>query len=160
MFKKSISLQCENVIKAANLKDKPKKLLDFYTPNDEILSKIRVTYELRGEYLPRRKINPFKKRPMTVIYDQGSFRQFVLPSQRDHVHSAWSHEELFGVKRWANHSAFIKEYIRVDNQIFAILFFSLFLLWPYYFYKHRRFCSHLDDTLTAEMGNYSVEDLV
>ena len=64
------------------VKQKPKHILGLYKPNDHLLE-FKIPYELRGEYLPRRKINPFRKKPLKVTYDQANFAQFTLPSERD-----------------------------------------------------------------------------
>lgn len=59
---------------------KPKQLLDLYKPNDHLIDSRTVPYELRGEHLPRQKINPYRKKPLKVTYDQASFNRFILPS--------------------------------------------------------------------------------
>jgi len=61
---------------------RPKHILDLYKPNDHLLER-KTPFELRGEYLPRRKINPFRKKPLKVEYDQNNFSPFILPSARD-----------------------------------------------------------------------------
>jgi len=61
---------------------KPKHILNLYKPNDQLLE-YKLPYELRGEHLPRQKINPFRKKPLKVTYDQSNFSQFLLPSARD-----------------------------------------------------------------------------
>jgi hypothetical protein len=85
MFKRTLKLLTEKQFHNTTepKADIPKKLLDFYTPNNHIVDKVRIPYELRGEYLPRRKINPFRKQPLNVIYDHNDFAKFVLPSKRD-----------------------------------------------------------------------------
>jgi hypothetical protein len=69
-------------------------------------------------------------------------------------------EELFGVKRWRNDSPFIKEYIRVDNQIclFVAVVFMLFL--PSAFNFHREWLEAMDGVLMADYGKYSSDDLI
>ena len=59
MFKRTIRLLIEN--QKGNQGEKHKKLLDLYTPNDAVVDKMKMPYEIRGEYIPRKKINPFKK---------------------------------------------------------------------------------------------------
>lgn len=85
MFKRTLRLFSEKTKNTSNIL-KPNHILDLYEPNDRLLQHKNV-YELRGEYLPRRKINPFKKTPMNVIYDQNDFAKFVLPSRREHEFS-------------------------------------------------------------------------
>jgi hypothetical protein len=164
MFRRTRLLLNQNILKdieevAPQLKDKPKKLLDYYTPNDKVLQE-NIPYELRGQYLPRRKINPFRKTPMNVIYDQHSFMRFVLPSRHEHVFGPWGYENLFGVKRWANHSPYMSEYIRIDNQIFLFVFLLLILLWPLFIHKHLILREYQDNTITADYGKFTADDLL
>ncbi len=71
----------------------------------------------------------------------------------------WSFEELFGVKRWRNDSAFINEYMKVDNQIFLIIVLGTILIWPSYVNYHREVLDAMDGVLTANLGNYTIDDL-
>jgi hypothetical protein len=158
MFKRTIRLLLENQ-KPVN-KEKHKKLLDYYTPNDHIVDKMEMPYELRGEYLPRKKINPFKKNPLQVVYDRNDFQSFVLPSKRSEVYGIWGTEELFGVKRWRNDSPYIKEYVRVDNQIFAIVLLIMILLWPIYMYRQNELMKGYDNYLTTSLGKFTADDLL
>jgi hypothetical protein len=157
MFKRTIRLLQET--NATKLAEKHKKILEYYTPNDQMVEKILPPYELRGEYLPRKKINPFKKAPLMLKYDRNNFSQFVLPSKRAEVFSMWGLEELFGIKRWRNDSPFIKEYIRVDNQIFVIFILLIVLTWPIVKYRVTVLNQGYDTFLTTNMGKYTAEDL-
>lgn len=138
---------------------KHKKILDYYTPNDELLKNLKMPYELRGEYLPRRKINPFKKRPLNVTYDYQNFNSFVLPSRRDEHFHMFNQEELFGIKKWRNDSPYIREYIRVDNQIFLIFFLIATLTAPFIIYHHRLLLEYWDNFLTSDMGALTSDDV-
>lgn len=109
-----------------------------YKSNQDLLDEFRLPYELRGEYTPRRPINAFKRKPMSVIYDQNVFQQFVLPSRREDVHGGIDVEKLFGVKRWRNDSPFIKEYIKIDNQIVFICILATLLYMIFSLERHRR----------------------
>jgi hypothetical protein len=69
-------------------------------------------------------------------------------------------EELFGVKRWRNDSPFIKEYIKVDNQICLLIILGILLALPSYFNYLRELNEHMDGCLTSNLGTYSVDDLI
>ena len=43
-----------------------KKIENRFKSNDDLLNSVKLPYELRGEYLPRKKINAFKRRPLNV----------------------------------------------------------------------------------------------
>ncbi len=77
MFKRSLNLLKENTSETQI----SKKVIDKFTPNKDLFDS-RLPYQLRGEHLPRNKINPFKKTPLRVIYDHEDFSAFTLPSRR------------------------------------------------------------------------------
>ena len=165
MFRRTLRLLQESkpstTNQAAPIFDKHKKILDFYTPNDHLVHRVdRVPYELRGEYLPHQKQNPYKKKPMNVIYDIKDFTSYVLPSRRENVFAGWGLEELFGVKRWRNDSPFMREYIKVDNQIFFIVCLSLILLYPVFWARQRKLEKGFEDYITSGLGKFTADDLI
>jgi|LauGreDrversion4_2_1035121.scaffolds.fasta_scaffold2204830_1 hypothetical protein len=76
MLRRTVRLLDERQLKA---------IQELYIPNDKVLEN-KLPYELRGQNLPRTKLNPFKKAPLRVIYDPNDFGRYVLPSQRDYIH--------------------------------------------------------------------------
>jgi hypothetical protein len=158
MFRRTKLLLCQN---KTTQEGRHKKILDYFTPNDHLVEKLdQVPYELRGEYLPRQKPNPFKKKPMNVVYDIKDFTSYVLPSKRERVYGLWGLEELFGIKRWRNDSPFIKEYIRVDNQVFLIVILSLVLLYPVFWARQRQLERNLENYITSGYGKFTADDLI
>lgn len=137
-----------------------KHIKDQHLPNDELLSHLKSAYELRGEYLPRRKINPFRRKPLKVNYDQSQFMGFVMPSKRVYYHGMFEQDELFGVRRWRNDSPFMKEYIKVDNQVMLlVLVLSLAgVLW--FGSLSRRIRQTKENIILTDMGKFTAEDLI
>jgi hypothetical protein len=164
MFRRTLRLLCEGKPlekTTAPIKEKHHKILDYYTPNDHLVDRLnQVPYELRGEYLPRQKQNPYKKKPLNVVYDIKDFQSYVLPSRREKVFNNWGLEELFGVKRWRNDSPFMKEYIKVDNQVFLIIVLSLFLLYPVFWAKQRKLEKGFEEYITSGYGKFTADDLI
>ena len=83
MFKKTLRLLNQNLSKQEN--PYPKKVIDNFTPNYDLLDNLKHPYDIKADYLPRRKINPFRRKPLRVIYDHNDFNNFVLPSRRGSV---------------------------------------------------------------------------
>ena len=83
MFKKKLRLLNQNLSKQEN--PYPKKVIDNFTPNYDLLDNLKHPYDIKADYLPRRKINPFRRKPLRVIYDHNDFNNFVLPSRRGSV---------------------------------------------------------------------------
>ena len=61
---------------------KLKAIQDLYIANDKFLNP-EFPYELQGQHLPRRKLNPFKKSTLKIIYDPNDYSQFILPSKKE-----------------------------------------------------------------------------
>ena len=73
MFKKSLKLLCEgkntksfNSLPTKDIADLTKfpvsnAIKGVFESNQDVLDDVRYPYELRGQYIPRRKVNPFKK---------------------------------------------------------------------------------------------------
>lgn len=133
---------------------------DAYVSNDSIIDGMKLPYELRGEYLPRRKINPFKKKPLSVIYDQSQFNKFVLPSKRTIAYGFADLEELFGVRKWRNDSPFIKEYIKIDNQIMLIAIVGVFFYLLIKLAMLKEWEKIQKNVLTSEYGVFTAKDLI
>ena len=161
MFKRTFRLFQEKNIN--NSKEQPqisKKLLELYVPNYHLIENLNTPYELKGQYLPKQKVSPFRKKPLTVIYDHYDFNKFVFPSHRDKHFGMWDFEELFGIKRWRKDSPFIKEYIRVDNQIFGIVCLFILLMFPFAVHKKKNGYAHQNDITTSNYGRFTADDLI
>lgn len=145
----------EKVLKA----NPTEKVKQAFKSNKELLDKVKIPYELRGNYTPRTPINPFKKKPLTLIYDQSHYQGFVLPSRRQNTYGMFDYEELFGVKKWRNDSPFIKEYIKIDNQIFfAILVLTTFGLIYWGQVQNKREKLHRE-VIISDMGIFCADDV-
>lgn len=72
----------------------------------------------------------------------------------------WSYEELFGVKRWRNDSPFMKEYIRVDNQLMLIIALIVLLSLPMIIHYHRQTQKYGGMLLTSDLGKFGSNDLI
>ncbi len=131
-----------------------------FVSNQNLLNELKLPYELRGEYTPRRPINPFKRKPMSVIYDQNNFQQFVMPSKRQDVYGFVDIEKLFGIKRWRNDSPFIKEYIKIDNQIVFICILGTLIYIAFSTERHRRIEDLKLNILLDDKGVFTSKDLI
>jgi hypothetical protein len=137
-----------------------KGIKDAYQSNEDLLNEMKLPYDLRGEYTPRTPISPFRRKPMSVIYDQNNFQQFVMPSKRQYVHGFIDIEKLFGIKRWRNDSPFIKEYIRIDNEIFVYSIIATVVLILFSFERFERIENYKMQILLEDKANYTAKDLI
>ncbi len=54
----------------------------------------------------------------------------------------------------------MKEYVKVDNQIFTLLLLLAFAMWPMMQHKHRVRRQQQEDYLLADCGKFSAADLI
>lgn len=163
MFKKTIinlSKSQPDVVKDFLALPLSKNIKNAYVSNESLLDELKLPYDLRGEYTPRRLINPYKRKPMNVIYDQSTFQQFVMPSKRKVTHGFIDIEKLFGIKRWRNDSPFIKEYIKIDDQIFFLTIIATIIVMLVAGEKHRRIDRARREILLNDKAVFSYEDLI
>ncbi len=137
-----------------------KNIKNAYLSNENLLDNLTLPYDLRGEYTPRRLINPYKRKPMNVIYDQSTFQQFVMPSKRTITHGWIDIEKLFGIKRWRNDSPFIKEYIKIDDQIFFFAIFFTGIIMILAGEQHRRTEKAKKEILLNDKAVFTMSDLI
>lgn len=137
-----------------------KQIKNHFKSNEDVLKYIDKPYELRGEYLPRKPINAYRRRPLRVAYDHSHYMGFVLPSRRKHIHGMFDQEELFGIKRFRNDSPFIKEYIRTDNQIILFILFLSFWGIIFKFEDHYRRKIANREKIMSGMGIFTADDIL
>ena len=77
------------------------------------------------------------------------------------VRASWgSIKKLFGIKRWRNDSPFIKEYIRIDNEIFVYSIIATVVLILFSFERFERIENYKMQILLEDKANYTAKDLI
>ena len=56
-------------------------------------------------YAPK---NPYRKRPVKLIYDKNDFWMFKLPSEKAFLLGGYDYNDLFGERKGINHSPQIR----------------------------------------------------
>ena len=169
MFKRTVLKLSENSNRNSNLPPSvqeiislplTKKIKNHFKSNEDLMKSQAMPFELTGEYLPRKPINPYRRRPLKVTYDQSHYQGFVLPSRRKYAYGLFDQEELFGIKRFRNDSPFIKEYIKIDNQILTLL--MLFAVLSIFYFSNRDYETKelRREIIASEYGIFSADDLV
>ena len=52
--------------------------------------------------------NPYRKRPVKLIYDRNEFHMFRLPSEKSFLLGTYDYNDLFGERNGINHSPHIR----------------------------------------------------
>ena len=54
------------------------------------------THNVSAAGLPKAPENPYKKRPLKLVYDKNEYHAFRLPSENNFLLSSFDNEDLFG----------------------------------------------------------------
>ena len=54
----------------------------------------------------------------------------------------------------------MKEYIKVDNQVFLIVILSMILLYPVFWAKQRKLEKGFEEYITSGYGKFTANDLI
>ena len=52
--------------------------------------------KISADNLPSAPVNPYKKRPLKLVYDKNEFHAFRLPSEQAFLLGSYDQEDLFG----------------------------------------------------------------
>ena len=72
--------------------------------------------------LPKAPVNPYRKRPLKMVYDKNEFYTFRLPSEQHFLLSSYDSKDLFGKREGTNHSPHIKAQMDLDTNILWMWF--------------------------------------
>ena len=134
-------------------------------------SAFRATYHSKTEYsMPFTKPtdapeglapsprNPYRKRPVKLIYDKNDFHMFRLPSEKAFLLGSYDYNDLFGARQGINHSPHIRAQMNLDNNL--AWGYLLFLLGALVIENKRthKFGTLRENLYNSDMGKFSPED--
>jgi len=67
--------------------------------------------------LPHTPMNPYRKRPVKLVYDKNEYHMFRLPSEKAFLLGSFDHEDLFGHRKGMNHSPHIRAQMNMDSNL-------------------------------------------
>ena len=67
--------------------------------------------------MPPAPRNPYRKRPVKLIYDKNDFHMFRLPSEKSFLLGSYDYNNLFGSRDGINHSPHIRAQMNLDNNL-------------------------------------------
>lgn len=114
--------------------------------------------EQEKRILPRAAANPYKKRPMKLVYDKNEYHSFRLPSENHFLLGGFDQEDLFGKRKGIDHSPHIRAQLNLDsNLVFFYFLFTLLALGCEMSY-HDEFLALRDNFVNHDMGKFVLED--
>ena len=127
---------------------------------------VKKTYDLstdltgRGEGagIPHAPVNPYKKRPVKLVYDKNEFHNFRLPSEQHFLFNTFDHQDIFGERKGINHSPHIQAQINLDNNLIWGIMIITVLMYIFEQKNHREFLGLRKNLLNSDMAKLTIED--
>ena len=81
---------------------------------------------ITADQLPKAPANPYRKRPVKVVYDKNDFHMFRLPSEKAFLLSSFDSNDIFGARKGIQHSPHIRAQMNLDtNLVWAFMIVSV-----------------------------------
>ena len=61
--------------------------------------------------------NPYRKRPVKLVYDKNEYHMFRLPSEKAFLLGSFDQEDIFGQRKGINHSPHLRAQMNMDSNI-------------------------------------------
>lgn len=108
--------------------------------------------------LPKAAANPYRKRPMKLVYDKNEYFSFRLPSENHFLLSSFDQEDLFGKRKGIQHSPHIQAQLNLDSNLVFLYFILTFLALGLELKYHDDFVALRENFVNHDMGKFSYED--
>ena len=72
---------------------------------------------ITADQLPRAPQNPYRKRPVKIVYDKNDFHMFRLPSEKAFLLGSFDSSDIFGARKGIQHSPHIRAQMNLDTNL-------------------------------------------
>jgi hypothetical protein len=118
----------------------------------------KFNLSVNPEQLPLAPLNPYRKRPVKLVYDMNEYHMFRLPSEKHFLLGSFDNQSIFGERKGTNHSPHLRAQMELDsNIIYAMAFLGVSLLLLEYKRSHE-FVTRRENMFNGTMGNFKLED--
>jgi len=108
--------------------------------------------------LPKQPANPFRKRPLKLVYDRSEYYSFRLPSENHFLLSSFDNEDIFGKRKGIEHSPHIRAQLNLDSNLVFLYFLFTFIALGLEMKYHDEFIALRDNYVNSDMGKFSYDD--
>lgn len=108
--------------------------------------------------LQKASLNPYRKRPLKLVYDKNDFHAFRLPSENHFLLGSYDVEDLFGQRKGINHSPHIRTQLDLDSNMVWLYFVFCLLALGTEFKYHDEFLALRENYVNHDMGRFTLED--
>ena len=113
---------------------------------------------ITSDQLPKAPANPYRKRPVKIIYDKNDFHMFRLPSEKAFLLSSFDSQDLFGARKGIQHSPHIRAQMNLDtNLVWGFMIISTVAMIIETKRTHK-FVTLRENYLNSDKGWFKVED--
>jgi hypothetical protein len=120
-----------------------------------------IPYNVNGitsASLPYAPVNPYRKRPVKLMYDRNEYHMFKLPSEKAFLLGGMDTQDIFGARKGIQHSPHLRAQMDMDSNLvwcFAIASFVLLVI------ENKRshdFVTLRENENNSDKGWFRVED--
>ena len=119
---------------------------------------ITESYKDTGAGLPTASANPYKKRPMKLVYDKNEYHSFRLPSEQHFLLGSYDQEDLFGKRKGIDHSPHIRAQLNLDSNLVWFWFLMTMVALGTEMKYHDEFLALRDNLVKHDMGKFEYND--
>ena len=113
---------------------------------------------ITADSLPRSPANPYRKRPVKIVYDKNDFHMFRLPSEKAFLLGSFDSHDIFGARKGIQHSPHIRAQMNLDtNLVWAFMIVSTVAMIIENKRTHK-FVTLRENMLHSDKGWFKVED--
>ena len=102
--------------------------------------------------------NPYRKRPMKLVYDKAEYYSFRLPSEQHFLLSPFDQEDLFGKRKGIDHSPHIRAQLNLDSNLVFAYFLLTVLALACELKDMDEYQALRDNLLNHDMGRFAYDD--
>lgn len=110
--------------------------------------------------VPPTPSNPYRKKPVKLVYDSNEYHMFRLPSEKAFLLGSYDYEDVFGQRKGINHSPHLRAQMDMDsNLVWFIAGVSLIGL----IIENKRthdFVTLRENMVNSDKGWFSEEDFI
>ena len=113
---------------------------------------------ITAEQLPRASANPYRKRPVKLVYDKNDFHMFKLPSEKAFLLGSFDHEDVFGKRKNTNHSPHIRAQMDLDTRLIYAMAVVMTLGVVFENKRTHNYTTLRENLYNSDMGWFKAED--
>lgn len=112
------------------------------------------------DQIPLAPQNPYRKRPVKLVYDMNEYHMFRLPSEKHFLLGSFNYSDIFGARKNTNHSPHLRQQMDLDNNIIYVAGFAMVILLWVEIKRTNDFVIRRENMWLSHFGKYEEADFI